>query len=190
MPRAGLDRDTVVATAAALADAEGLEAVTLAKVAAHLGVKSPSLYVHVDGLAGLRRQIAARGAREISAQMQAVVAGRAGRDALAALADLWRDYARAHPGTYASTQDVANLEGPEAGAAATAALDVIYAVLRGYALDEDAATHAARIVRSALHGFVSLEVGNGFGFDLDLDESFAFLVSVLDRGLRSGELRG
>jgi hypothetical protein len=63
-------------------------------------------------------------------------------------------------------------------------------VLRGYALDDDAATHAARIVRSALHGFVSLEVGNGFGFDLDLDESFAFLVSVLDRGLRSGELRG
>ena len=70
-------------------------------------------------------------------------------------------------------------------AAATAALDVIYAVLRGYALDDDAATHAARAVRSALHGFVLLEVGGGFGFDLDLDESFARLVSMLDSGLRS-----
>jgi AcrR family transcriptional regulator len=185
MARPGLDTNTVVTAAAALADAEGLEAVTLAKLAAQLGVKSPSLYVHVDGLSGLRRQIAARGARELTADLQAAVAGRSGLEALTALAGTYRAYARAHPGTYAATQNVANLEGPEASAAATAALDVIYAVLRGYAIDDDAATHAARIVRSALHGFVSLEVGNGFGFDLDLDESFAILVSVLDRGLRS-----
>ena len=81
---------------------------------------------------------------------------------------------------------MANLEGPEAAAAAAAALDVFYAVLRGYALADDAAIHAARAVRSTLHGFVSLEVGNGFGFDLDLDESFARLVAMLDRGLRAG----
>ncbi|MDA0180112.1 WHG domain-containing protein [Solirubrobacter phytolaccae] len=182
MARAGLDREAVVTAAATLADTEGLEAVTLAKVAAQLGVKSPSLYVHVDGLAGLRREIAARGAREVTGLLQAAVAGRAGRDALAALADAYRSYARAHPGTYAAIQNVTNLEGPAADAA-TAALDVFYAVLRGYALDDEAAIHAARIVRSALHGFVSLEVGSGFGIDLDLDESFARLVDVLDRGL-------
>lgn len=187
MARPGLDTQSVVAAAAALADAEGLEAVTLAKLAAQLGVKSPSLYVHVDGLTGLRQQIAARGARELTTELQAAVAGRSGREALAAVADAYRAYARVHPGTYAATQNVANLEGPEASAAATAALDVIYAVLRGYPVDGDARVHAARIVRSALHGFISLEVGNGFGIDLDLDESFAMLVSVLDRGLRSPE---
>ncbi len=185
MPRSGLDSDAVVAAAAALADAEGLQAVTLAKVAAQLGVKSPSLYVHVDGLSGLRRRIAARGARELTAGLQAAVAGRSGREALAALAEAYRAYARAHPGTYAATQNTANLEGPEAGAAAAAALDVVFAVLRGYALeDEDAAIHAARVVRSALHGFVSLESDAGFGIDLDLDQSFSLLVAVLDRGLR------
>lgn len=184
MPRVGLDREAVVTAAAALADAEGLEAVTLAKVAAELGVKSPSLYVHVDGLAGLRRQLAARGARELTVLLQTAAAGRSGRDALTALADTYRAYARAHPGTYAATQNVTNLEDPEAGAAAAEALDVIFAVLRGYALTDDAAIHAARAVRSALHGFVSLETGAGFGIDLDLDESFALLVSMLDRGLR------
>jgi AcrR family transcriptional regulator len=185
MPRSGLDSDAVVAAAAALADAEGLEAVTLARLAAHLGVKSPSLYVHVDGLGGLRRRIAARGARELTGQLQAAVAGRSGRDALAALADAYRAYARAHPGTYAATQNTANLEGPEAGAAAAALLEVVLAVLRGYALDDDAAIHAARVVRSALHGFVALETGAGFGIDLDLDQSFRLLVSVLDQGLRN-----
>jgi AcrR family transcriptional regulator len=185
MARAGLDRDAVVDAAASLADADGLEAVTLAKVAGLLGVKSPSLYVHIDGLAGLRRQIAARGAREMTARLQHAVAGRSGRDALSALAGAYRAYAREHPGAYAAMQTVANLEGPDAAAAASALLDVIYAVLRGYALGGDAATHAARVIRSAIHGFVSLESGGGFGIDLDLDASFELLVAVLDRGLAS-----
>src|SRR3954447_4163110 len=108
MPRIGLDSDAVVAAACALADAEGLEAVTLARVAAQLGVKSPSLYVHVDGLGGLRRRHAAPGAREPHSHLQAAVAGRSGRDALAALAAAYRAYARAHRGTYAATQNTAN----------------------------------------------------------------------------------
>ena len=184
MPRAGLDSDTVVSAAAALADAEGLEAVTLARVAAQLGVRSPSLYVHVDGLPDLRRRIAALAARELTARLQAAVAGRSGRDSLAAVAEAYREYAREHPGAYAATQHTANLEGPEAGVAASDLLDVVLAVLRGYALEDDAAIHAARVVRSALHGFVSLESEAGFGIPLDLDQSFSLLVSVLDRGLR------
>jgi AcrR family transcriptional regulator len=43
MPRVGLDSEAVVSAAAELADAEGLDAVTLARVAGRLGVRSPSL---------------------------------------------------------------------------------------------------------------------------------------------------
>jgi hypothetical protein len=64
-------------------------------------------------------------------------------------------------------------------------VDVVLAVLRAYRLENDAAIHAARVVRSALHGFVSLETDDGFGIPLDLDESFGLLVSVLDQGLRA-----
>ena len=72
-------------------------------------------------------------------------------------------YAREHPGTYAAAQHNANLVDPDTSAAATEVLDTFYAVLRGYELDDDAAVHATRVVRSALHGFVSLETGDGFG---------------------------
>ena len=65
MPRAGLDSDAVVAAAAALADAEGLERLTLARLAQQLGVRSPSLYAHVDGLEDLRTRLAIRGARQL-----------------------------------------------------------------------------------------------------------------------------
>jgi AcrR family transcriptional regulator len=183
MPRAGLDPDAVVAAAATVADADGLEAVTLARVAERLGVRSPSLYVHVDGLPDLRRRLAARGARELASQLQEAAAGRSGREALAALADVYRRYAREHPGTYAALQRAPDLRDGAAADAATRLVDVVLAVLRGYGVEGDEAIHAARIVRAALHGFAALEAGEGFGIALSPDETFARLVAVLDVGL-------
>jgi len=185
MARAGLDTDAVVAAAAALADAEGLESVTLARLASTLGVRSPSLYAHVDGLDDLRRRLAVRGALELAAALQKAVAGRSRADALSALADAYRAYARAHPGSYAALQRAPALGDAEGAVAATGVVDVVLAVLRGYDLEGDDAIHAVRIVRAALHGFVTLETGGGFGLPLALDDSYARLVDVLDRGLHA-----
>ena len=183
MARVGLDTDAVVAAAAQLADADGLEAVTLARLAAILGVRSPSLYAHVDGLADLRRRLAARGADELGAELQRAVAGRSRGDALSAMADAYRAYARAHPGTYAALQRAPARGDAEAVGAAAGVVEVVLAVLRGYGLEGDDAIHAARIIRATLHGFVTLETGGGFGLPLALDDSYARLVDVLDRGL-------
>ena len=183
MPRAGLDPDAVVAAAAELADAEGLEAVTLARVAERLGVRSPSLYAHVGGLPDLRRRLAARGTTQLAAELQAAAAGRAGRDALAAVAEVYRRYAREHPGAYAAMQRAPDVRDGPAAESAARLVDVVVAVLRGYGLEDDDAIHATRIVRAALHGFAALEAGEGFGIDLSPDETFARLVTVLDRGL-------
>jgi AcrR family transcriptional regulator len=180
MSRAGLDAETVVASAAVLADAEGLDAVTLARLAGELGVRSPSLYAHVDGLGDLRRRLAARGARELAGALQAAAAGRARSDALRAIAGVYRAYAHEHPGVYAALQRAAYVVGEPAAAQL---VDTLIAVLRGYGLQGDAAIHGARIVRAALHGFVALENGDGFGIRLDLDDTFAMLVAVLDDGL-------
>jgi AcrR family transcriptional regulator len=182
VPRAGLDPEAVVSAAAELADAEGLEAVTLAKVAARLNVRAPSLYVHVGGgLEDLRQRIAGRGARALAGQLQAVAAGRAGEDALRAIADVYRAYARAHPGSYAAMQRPTGFSREET--APTMIVDVLLAVIRGYGLRDDDAVHAVRVVRSALHGFVLLETGEGFGLPLDLDDTFARLVQTLHRGI-------
>lgn len=48
-PRAGLDVDRVVAAAVRLADAEGLAALSMRRVAAELGVGTMTLYTHVPG---------------------------------------------------------------------------------------------------------------------------------------------
>ena len=161
----------------------GLEAVTLATLAGRLGVRPPSLYAHIEGLADLRRRLAARGARRLAAAMQTAAAGRARGDALAAVADAYRGFAREHPGSYAALQRAPDPNDAEASAAGAEAVDVVLAVLRGYDLESDDAIHATRIIRAALHGFASLEAVGGFGLPLDVDETFARLTQLLDQGL-------
>jgi len=188
MPRAGLSRAAVVGAAADLVDAQGLDAVTLAAVAAAVGVRTPSLYNHVGGLDDLRCGVALTALRELGDALRDAAVGRAGDDALTALAHAYRAYARDHPGRYAATQRAPAAADAELAAAGARAVDVLLAVLRGYGLAGDEAIHAARAVRSALHGFVSLEAGGGFGIPVDLDESFDRMIQALARGLR--ERRG
>jgi AcrR family transcriptional regulator len=188
--RAGLNTGVVVASAARLADAEGLEALTLARLAAAAGVRTPSLYNHVAGLDDVRRRVALVALGELAGALREAAVGRAGDDALTAIAHAYRDYARRHPGRYAATQHAAAAGDAELAAAGGAALDVVLAILRGRGLEGDDALHAARAVRSALHGFVTLEAGGGFGIPLDLDESFERMVAALARGLNGSARAG
>src|SRR6185312_1842483 len=104
MARRGLSRAAVVETAARLADRDGYDALTLGAVAAEVGVRPPSLYNHVDGLAGLRRELALAGLTELGERIRDAAVGRAGEDALLALAAAYRAYAREHPGVYPALQ--------------------------------------------------------------------------------------
>jgi AcrR family transcriptional regulator len=184
MPRAGLDSETVVAAAARLADAEGFDALTLARLASLLGVRAPSLYAHVDSLDDLRRRLGARGARELGAALGEAAVGRAGIDALRAIAHAYRRYAREHPGSYAAAQRARLLrDDPQAAAAVAQVTDVALQVLNRHGITGEDAVHATRIVRVALHGFVTLEAGEGFGLELSLDETFERLIVGLDRAL-------
>jgi AcrR family transcriptional regulator len=183
VPRAGLDAAQVVATAAAIADAEGLDAVTLARVAADLGVKSPSLYNHVAGRDGLVRGVALLGLQDLAAALREAAIGRAGTEALLATAQAYRAFVKEHPGRYAAGAVSAPAAGDdEHRAAAAAVLDVMTGVLRAWSLSEDETIHALRGFRSAVHGFASLEAAGGFGIELDLDASFERLVSALGAG--------
>jgi AcrR family transcriptional regulator len=184
MPRRGLDRASVVETAAAIADAEGLEHLTLARVAERLGIRTPSLYNHVEGLDGLRRDLALTGLREMIHRIGRAAVGKAGDDALLALAHAYRDFARERPGVYAATLRAPDTDDGEWASTGAELLAIVLAVLAGYGLTGDDALHAVRALRSVLHGFVSLEASGGFGLPLALDESFRRLVHNFIAGLR------
>lgn len=56
MPKTKIDKESVIREAAYIANKAGIENLSLKTLAAQLGVKSPSLYNHVDGLEDLKHQ--------------------------------------------------------------------------------------------------------------------------------------
>jgi AcrR family transcriptional regulator len=183
MPRVGLDAASVVAAAAQVADRDGLDQLTLARLAVELHVRAPSLYAHVGGLSDLRDRIGALGVIELTDVLSAAATGRAGPEALHAVAVAYRAYAHERPGVYAAMQRAPEGGDDERVVAAARLVGVLTAVLRGYGLERDDAIHAVRLLRSAVHGFVSLEAEGGFAFPLGLDESYERLIEMVDRGL-------
>lgn len=184
MTRPGLTPARVVEVAADLVDRQGINALTLAAVAQHLGVKTPSLYSHVDGIESLRRAVGLRAVGDLGEACRAAAMGKAGGDALAAIAAAYRDAALAHPGSYALTQ-IARPGDDEWQAAADRVLQPILAALAGVGVNGTAAIHVTRAMRSALHGFVLLETGNGFGMNVSIENSFRHLVQWIVSAMSS-----
>jgi hypothetical protein len=109
--------------------------------------------------------------------------GRSGPEALRTVAAAYRAYARAHPGAYAAAQRSDLTHDPDLRSAADRVVEVVLAVVRHWEEDRERAVHLVRAVRSALHGFVVLEAGRGFGLDAPIDVSFDGLVALLVAGL-------
>lgn len=184
MPRAGLSRQRVISEAAALADDVGFDKLTLAAVAERAGVRLPSLYKHIESLDALRQGVAALATRELAEAVTSAAVGRAGADALHAVADAYRGFGQSHPGRYAATIRAADPDDAEHHKATEAVLRVVFAVLAGYDITGDDAVDATRALRAALHGFLTLEAAGGFGMPRDVDRSYEQLVAAFDVAFR------
>ena len=186
MPRVGLSTDAVVASGAALADEVGFANLTMGLLAERLGVRTPSLYKHVAHQDDLNRRLATLALTQAADAVGLATQGVAGREALVAAAHAFREFVVEHPGRYAATigMEPTDPEDPLAVAGARL-LGSFTAVLRAYPVEAHQLDHALRAVRSVLHGFASLESAGGFQWSTDVDDSFEWLVLLLDRGLRS-----
>jgi AcrR family transcriptional regulator len=183
--RVGVTRERLIAVAGQLADSGGLEQLTLAQVAAYLGIRIPSIYNHVNGLSGLHRDLAILGGRQIMESINHAAVGKSGDAAVLAVAQALRRYAVEHPGLYAASVRAPADGDTQAQQFAREIVELVLAILEPYRLAETDAIHAVRGLRSLVHGFVMLEQAGGFGLPIARDESFQFLIENYLVGLRS-----
>ncbi|MEV5153952.1 TetR-like C-terminal domain-containing protein [Streptomyces werraensis] len=184
-PRAGLTAERLTRAGTTLADEVGFDQVTVSELARRFDVKVASLYSHVRNSHDLKTRIALLALEELADRAADALAGRAGKDALVALANVYRDYAREHPGRYAAAQFRLDPETAAASAGVRHA-KMTRALLRGYELDEPDQTHAVRLLGSVFHGYVSIEMGGGFSHSApDTDETWSRVLDALDALLRS-----
>ena len=185
--KAGLSEDVLVQAAVDLIDEEGIGSLSLLRLAERLGVRSPSLYKHISGLDGLHQGIALWGARDLGRRMSRSAVGKSGDEAVLAIAQAYREFAKDHPGIYPMLVQAPDPSEHALQEASGEILATIQAVLAPYGLGEGERLHAIRGLRSVVHGFVSMEVGGGFGMPIDVESSFDYLMAIFLRGLRSQE---
>ncbi|MER5684444.1 TetR/AcrR family transcriptional regulator [Streptomyces sp. NPDC002205] len=183
--RVGLTTERLVRAGAELADEVGFEQATPAELARRFGVKTASLYSHVKNAHDLKTKIALLALEELADQVSTAVAGRAGRDALTAFANVYRDYALKHPGRFAAAQFRLDPQTAAASAGVRHA-QMTRAILRGYNLAEPHQTHAVRLLGSVFSGYVGLETAGGFSHSTpDSQESWTEILNALDTLLRT-----
>ncbi|WP_190812552.1 TetR/AcrR family transcriptional regulator [Saccharopolyspora pogona] len=185
MARAGLNAERLTRAAAELADEAGFENVTVSALARRFGVTDASLYSHVRNVQELKAGVAVLALAELADRAAGALAGRAGRDALVAFANAYRDYANEHPGRFAAAQTELDAE-TAAASAARRHSEMTRAILRGYDLSEPDQTDAVRLLGSVFHGYVSLEAAGGFRHHpREADASWSRALDALDAVLRN-----
>ncbi|HLU58631.1 MAG TPA: WHG domain-containing protein [Pseudonocardia sp.] len=185
MARVGLTVERLVRAGADLADEVGFDEVTVSALARRFDVKVASLYSHVKSSRDLKTRIALLALEELADLVADALAGRAGKDALVAFANVYRDYAHAHPGRYAAAR--LDLD-PETAAASAGPrhTQLAAAILRGYDIPESEHVPAVRLLGSVVHGYVSLEAGGGFAHSApDSAETWPRILDALDALLRN-----
>lgn len=173
-------------------NAEGPEALSLNHLADKLGIRTPSLYNHVDGLPGLRRELSLLNARTLAERLNEAAIGQSGPELVRVVMQTIRTYIKEYPGLYISTLRASGTQAdvdPELENEEARSVKVGMIVMGSFGLEGEDAVHAVRGLRSVVHGFTMLEVSGGFGMSLDLDESFTRLVELFIAGLQRQKVK-
>ena len=182
--RKGLDRAYVLDEARKLADRVGVAELSITRLADQLGISPPSIYAHFAGLPELRRKLALRGYRELTAAMVDGGFGLAGEAALVGVCNAYLQWIRRCPGLYSAIIASSYANDAELAKASREWVGVFFRVLAFYGFDDDGVIHASRGLRSIVHGFGSLEKDGAFFIvGVDRDESFRRVLHSFVQGL-------
>jgi AcrR family transcriptional regulator len=178
-----LDRDTLIAAAAELADTNGWNELTMSKVAEMVNRHVSSLYSHVDDLDALRREVVLLAVTEIGDVVWEASIGRSGADALTAIAQAERNFARLHPGRMAALRAHLGVDDSEFRDQALRIAVPIRTVLASFGLNEQQVAIAHRVFSATVRGLV--EPGTPLGTsddDIALQATVTLFVTALESG--------
>lgn len=179
MAKRRLSKDVVLDEATQVVDVDGRDELSLGRVAENLGVKSSALYNHVNGIDGLWQELAVRSTENLASTLRNAIVARSGAEALEALARTYRGFALDHPGQYALTILPSGDRIDSLAKAQSQIVELFVLTMHSSGLDDEEAVHAARIARSTIHGYVSLESIDALTRPLDRDRSFDRMIAML-----------
>jgi AcrR family transcriptional regulator len=177
------DRESIIETARKLIEQDGIDALSLARLAFELGIKPPSLYRHVRNKTALLQAVIEQTYRRLFESYQVALCSPLVNpdERLQALFHAHRSFAHANPNTYflaytATDPELRTDPGYLEGQAVP--IQQIMAQISG----EEQSLAALRGALALVHGFVMLELKNQLQRGGDLSAAFDASVKAFLRG--------
>lgn len=184
-PRAQINLAKILETAIDICNEEGYEQLALASVSKRLGIKTPSLYNHIQGLPDLRQKIAYYGLQMLYDSILHSVIGHIGDDAIISASEAYIVFTNKHPGLYRSISKAPEPYELQFDALSNQLVQIFIKLFGAYDLTEEESIHAVRGLRSMLHGFSSIQMDLGFRMNYSQEDSLHFALGAFLNGLRN-----
>ncbi len=177
-----ITRERIIEVAREMIEAEGVDQLSLNRLSAALGVKTPSLYRYVKNRTALLRAVNEETVRGLFAALDpAAQTSGSTTERLMAVALAYRQYAQANPATYGLvfTNTIAELR-PQNSEQEEGIMPLQY--LMAELSGEATSLPALRGLWALAHGFAMLELAGQFRRGGDVDEAFIQSIAAYLQG--------
>ena len=175
----GISKTQVIDAAEQILTEKGnIADISLSEVADKTGIRVQSLYAHVDGMNGLRREIALRSLDQLAHTVTDAALGRSGLTAVEAILQAQLTFAITRPGSFAATIHPPG-DDQELGDAIAAVQRPLDLVLERLGVTGPEKTHWTRLVLSSIYGYSLLSRDQQLTLPVSPESSGQYLVSVL-----------
>ncbi len=185
MVKKGLTKELIIEAAVALIEEKGLVNFSLRNLASSLGVQVSSLYNHIEGQNDLLAETGFCAVNMLTECEENAIQGKAKDEALFALADAYRLFAKEHTELYRIIMGAHTLNIPVLEKASETIVQPILRVITDYGIAGDMQIHYQRMLRSVMHGFFAHENVGGFSLSsVNRDESYKIAISCVAAQMR------
>ncbi len=174
----GLSFAAITDAAFQMAEEQGYGNYSVRDLAVRLDVKAASLYNHINSMEDVNREVGKLASRMLNQALTHSIEGKNRDEALMALAYAYREFVQQRPELYRSILGLPSLsDSEELKNVAKESFQAIRTVMEQYQIPRQTSVHFARCFRSALHGFIILQMDGYYtNKNIAAEDSFRFLI--------------
>ena len=185
MAQKGISRETIIEKAMDIVSQSQEPELSMRELARQLNIKAPSLYNHIGSMDELLRCVSVCAAQRMRDELLSAMGDRQGDEAVYALANAYRTFARRYKGLYKMIMASSKIMDENGHPAAEAMVTPVIEAISHYSLTQEQVMHGQRVLRSIMHGFVSQEETGFFRYyPADVEVSYSRAICAFLCGLK------
>ncbi|PBF72915.1 TetR/AcrR family transcriptional regulator [Clostridioides difficile] len=172
-----VSREIVIQATSDIVNKDGLNKVSLKVIAEKLGIRTPSLYNHIESLDDLLLEVAHKGMREMNSQMIKAAIGNFGDTAIKCISIAYFNFIISNPGVYETIQWATWHGNNETLEIFDEYKSLLEKLILSCNLNTKNTGEVLNLIMSVLHGYSTLQLGKSL---LSKEEAIKGIVDSID----------